>query len=70
MADGYDDRTDVLTVSGWKPWPLVDGTETFATVDPSSGSLVYQAATATVHRDFRGPMYRMDSKNIWAEFIR
>lgn len=64
MADGYDDRTDVLTASGWKPWPLVDGTETFATVDPSSGALRHQAATGIFHREFCGPMYRVRSEQI------
>ncbi|WP_346044654.1 hypothetical protein [Actinomadura chokoriensis] len=64
MADGYDDRTDVLTASGWKPWPLVDGAETFATVDPFSGALRYQAATGIFHREFCGPTYRVRSEQI------
>ena len=63
-ADGYDDRTDVLTAGGWKPWPLVDGTEAFATVDPSSGALRYRAASAVLHREVRGPMYRVRSEQI------
>ncbi|SNT28657.1 hypothetical protein SAMN05443665_102243 [Actinomadura meyerae] len=63
-VDGYDDRTDVLTASGWKPWPLVDGTETFATVDPASRALGYRAATAVFHRAVSGPMYRVRSEQV------
>lgn len=63
-VDGYDDRTDVLTASGWKPWPLVDGTETFASVDPSSGTLGYRPAAAVFHRTVRGPMYRVESEQV------
>ncbi|TDD63164.1 hypothetical protein E1293_43370 [Actinomadura darangshiensis] len=64
MRHGYDDRTDVLTADGWKPWPLVKGTEIFAAVDPCTGALEYQAATAVFHREVRGPMYRVRSEQI------
>src|SRR3954449_5238285 len=30
----YDADTEVLTDEGWKAWPDVTGSETFATVDP------------------------------------
>ena len=32
----YDDDTEVLTSEGWKPWPKVDGTEFFGTLNPVS----------------------------------
>src|ERR1700719_3873486 len=35
----YDAETEVLTEGGWKKWPDVDGTETFATVNPNDDSL-------------------------------
>ncbi len=51
----YDDATDVLTDSGWKPWPLVTGDELFATrtVD---GRLEYQPALRVVHKEHSGHM--------------
>ena len=31
----YDAETEVLTSDGWKAWPEVDGSETFATLNPT-----------------------------------
>jgi thymidylate synthase (FAD) len=51
----YDDSTDVLTDTGWKPWPDVVGDELFATrtVD---GRLEYQPALRLVRKEYRGHM--------------
>lgn len=51
----YDDRTDVLTSEGWKPWPAVSGDESFATRSPT-GRLEYQKAVRLVRKDYRGHM--------------
>lgn len=51
----YDDRTDVLTSEGWKPWPVVSGEESFATRSPS-GRLEYQRALRLVRKEYRGHM--------------
>jgi thymidylate synthase (FAD) len=51
----YDDRTDVLTDEGWKPWPQVIGTERFATRSPG-GTLEYQHALRLVRKEHRGHM--------------
>jgi thymidylate synthase (FAD) len=51
----YDDRTDVLTSEGWKPWPAVSGEESFATRSPT-GRLEYQKALRLVRKDYRGHM--------------
>lgn len=51
----YDDRTDVLTSEGWKPWPAVSGDESFATRSPT-GRLEYQRAVRLVRKDYRGHM--------------
>ncbi|NDU71352.1 hypothetical protein GWI34_01765 [Actinomadura sp. DSM 109109] len=61
---GYDDETDVLTDRGWKPWPLVDGTEFLGAVDPLTGALEYQAPADVHHRQLRGPMYRVRSEQV------
>jgi thymidylate synthase (FAD) len=51
----YDDKTDVLTNEGWKPWPLVSGEELFATRSPE-GRLTYQPALRIVRKEFKGHM--------------
>jgi thymidylate synthase ThyX len=60
----YDADTEVLTEDGWKKWPDVDGSETFATVDPDSGSLEYQKATEHFVGDYDGDMYRVRSEQV------
>jgi len=51
----YDDATEVLTDTGWKPWPQVTGEEMFATRAPA-GDLVYQPALRLVRKEYRGHM--------------
>jgi thymidylate synthase ThyX len=60
----YDDDTEVLTTEGWKPWPKVDGTEVFGTLNPVSNELEYQRATEVFHADYAGPMYRVRSQQV------
>ena len=60
----YDDDTEVLTTEGWKPWPKVDGTEVFGTLNPVSNELEYQRATEVFHADYAGPMYRVRSEQV------
>lgn len=60
----YDEETEVLTSNGWMPWPKVDGTETFASVEPATGALVWAKATEHFVGDYEGPMYRLQSEQI------
>ncbi len=60
----YDDDSEVLTDGGWKPWPKVDGTEVFGTLNPATGGLEYQRATEVCHADYAGPMYRVRSEQV------
>jgi thymidylate synthase ThyX len=60
----YDADTEVLTDVGWKKWPEVDGSETFATVNPDDESLEYQQATEHFVGDYDGPMYRVRSEQV------
>jgi thymidylate synthase ThyX len=60
----YDDETEVLTGDGWKPWPKVDGTESFGTLSPTTGELEYQSASEVFHADYAGPMYRVQSQQV------
>lgn len=60
----YDSETEVLTSTGWVPWPDIKGDETFATLNPATGDLEYQRATGVVHSDYEGPMYRVSSEQV------
>ncbi|HWD11090.1 MAG TPA: FAD-dependent thymidylate synthase [Solirubrobacteraceae bacterium] len=60
----YDADTEVLTDEGWKGWPDVDGSETFATVNPDTDALEYQRATEHFVGDYDGPMYRVRSEQV------
>jgi thymidylate synthase ThyX len=60
----YDADTEVLTDEGWKRWPDVDGSETFATVNPDTDALEYQRATEHFAGDYDGPMYRVCSEQV------
>jgi thymidylate synthase ThyX len=60
----YDSDTDVLTDEGWKPWPKVDGSELFGTLNPHSGALEYQKATEHFEAEYEGPMYEVRSEQV------
>ena len=60
----YDSDTEVLTTEGWKPWPKVDGSESFGTLNPATGELEYQEATDIFHGKYTGPMYRARSEQV------
>ncbi|MGH2852235.1 MAG: FAD-dependent thymidylate synthase [Solirubrobacteraceae bacterium] len=60
----YDAETEVLTSEGWKTWPDIDGTETFATVNPDTDALEYQRASEHFVAAYDGPMYRVRSEQV------
>ncbi|HEX4033245.1 MAG TPA: FAD-dependent thymidylate synthase [Solirubrobacteraceae bacterium] len=60
----YDAETEVLTSEGWKPWPEVEGTETFATVNPETDEFEYQQASEHFSAAYDGPMYRVRSEQV------
>jgi thymidylate synthase (FAD) len=55
----YDDLTEVMTDSGWKKWPDVDGTELFLTTNLETGEIQYQAPSRVIHKAHEGPMVRI-----------
>ncbi len=59
----YDDKTDVLTAEGWKPWPKVTGEELFATRS-REGLLEYQPALRLVRKEYRGHMIGFQGMSI------
>jgi hypothetical protein len=60
----YDDETEVLTTEGWIPWPKVDGSEVFGTLNPTTGELEYQRASSVFHGKYAGPMYGVRSEQV------
>ncbi len=60
----YDAETEVLTDDGWKKWPDVDGSESFASVNSDTGQLEYQRATEHFVGDYNGAMYRVRSEQV------
>lgn len=60
----YDADTEVLTDEGWKPWPKVDGSELFGTLNPETGYLEYQQATEHFESEYSGPMYEVRSEQV------
>jgi thymidylate synthase ThyX len=60
----YDDETEVLTSDGWIPWPKIDGSETFATLNPATDEIEYQQATERFFGEYSGPMYQVCSEQI------
>jgi hypothetical protein len=59
----YDDQTEVLTRSGWKRWPDVDGTEQFLT-RAADGRLEYQRAERVISKQYDGPMVRVRMQQV------
>lgn len=60
----HDDRTEVLTETGWKPWPNYTGVEALATVNPSSGAMEFQYPTALHRYDYAGPLFGSDNRSL------
>jgi hypothetical protein len=59
----HSDRTEVLTETGWQPWPSYDGTA-LGTVNPATRVLEFQAPSALHAYDYRGEMYRISHKSL------
>src|SRR6266516_928260 len=60
----YDEQTEVLTSRGWKGWPEVDGSESFATLNPVTDELEYQEADERFLAAYDGPIYRVESEQV------
>jgi len=60
----HDDKTEVLTESGWKPWNAYDGHDSLATVNPLTHAFEYQHPTALFRYVYEGPMYFADHRSL------
>jgi replicative DNA helicase Mcm len=61
---GFDPLTHVLARSGWKPIAAIGPDDPVATLDPESGTLVYENPTHRHARQHDGPMYSLTTKHV------
>jgi len=60
--DCYDDKTEILTINGWKLFKNLKRNEEVATLN--DGYLEYEVPSNHVEYDFNGDMHRLESKAI------
>ena len=60
----YDSQTDVLTASGWIPWPEVRDDELFITLDPETMKVSKECAKSVIRNQHSGRMYRVESQQV------
>jgi hypothetical protein len=60
----FDEQTDILTDSGWKPFSGLDTKDQVATLDLSTRVMSFVPPTKRIAYWYEGPMVRIDSRNI------
>ena len=60
----YDEKTQLLTVSGWKNFADVDPLDEICTLNANTGRIEYQRPTRVVSDFYSGKMYRLRTKRI------
>lgn len=55
-AECFDDKTEALTETGWKPWPVVTPRDRLATVD-ETGKLIFERPICVIQKPSPGLMY-------------
>jgi hypothetical protein len=63
-GDCHDDKTEVLTETGWQRWPEYDGRSLLGTMNQTSGLLEFQAPLALKRREHDGPMAFSNHKRL------
>lgn len=58
----HDDKTEVLTETGWTPWPDYDWKTPIGTMNPVTGRLEFQAPVQRHVYDHDGPLYYYDGR--------
>lgn len=64
MAGCYDEKTEVLTSTGFKFWPDVTKKDLICTLNPQTKNIEYQKSTALVNEKYHGRMYRVKNKHV------
>ena len=60
----YDEKTEVLTEDGWKPWPSVSHEDKFATLNPKTFELEYHYPSFVNKQFYSGKMYHIKTGRI------
>lgn len=60
----YDDKTDVLTLDGWKHWSDVSLEDKFATYCEDKNVIEYQKASRLIRYHHNGKMYKVQNRGI------
>jgi len=60
----YSKDTEILTESGWKPFPDLDGTEFIASLNPCNNEIEYQRPLKYVQFDYCGELFELNGKKI------
>lgn len=54
----YDEKTEVLTDSGWKPFSDLKYSDKICTLNPDTGIIEYHQPTNIIAEDYCGPMHK------------
>ena len=60
----YDEKTEILTLSGWKYFKDLNDEEIVATLNPKTHVLEYQKITDKISYDYDGKMYRLKNRGV------
>ena len=60
----YDQKTEVLTQEGWKPFSQVTYKDSICTLDPETEEIEYQKPRKIYQSQYRGKMYRLKTKRV------
>lgn len=60
----HDDKTEVLTASGWKSWSDYNGTDLLATSNPETHELEFQAPLQNHAYEYDGPLFFSNNRSV------
>jgi hypothetical protein len=64
LVDCYDEKTEVLTLKGWKYFKDVSSKDAVATSNLDTDELEYQYPTKTISYHYSGTMFKINSRSI------
>lgn len=60
----YDEKTEILTLNGWKYFKDLNDGEIVATLNPKTHVLEYQKIADKISYDYDGKMYRLKNRGV------
>lgn len=64
LMDCYDEKTEVLTATGWKPFSSIDYSDALATVNLETDQIEYQLPEEIISREHDGDMVRIGGRKM------